>query len=139
MHFFKRPRLIRRYSQPSNAGGYMVIPYEDITLPVDVQTLENTARTKADGTDSVQRLKAFCDYEILTENEHTQQKADRLWFQGTWFDCQSSRLSENTPLRHWTATFVECLDQDPPPEQSEADTGETRTDAGETEGNSNDA
>ena len=118
MRFFKRPRLIRRYSQPSNVRGYMAIPYEDMTLLMDVQTMENISRTKADGTDSVQRLKVFCDEKILTENEHTQQKADRLWFQGKWFDCQSSRLSENTPLRHWTATFVECLDQDPPPEES---------------------
>ena len=122
MRFFKRPQLIRRYSQPSNIGGYMVIPYRDITLLMDVQTLENTARTKSDGTDSVQRLKVFCDYEILTENERGQQKADRLWFQNKWFDCQSSRLSENTPLRHWTATFIECLDQDPPPGDDE--TGE---------------
>ncbi len=130
MRFFKRPRVIRRYSRPSNIQGYMVIPYEDITLFMDVQTLENTARTKADGTDAVQRLKAFCDDEILTENEHTQQKADRLWFQGKWFDCQSSRLSENTPLRHWTATFVECLDQDPPPGEDAAEyAGETEGDA----------
>ena len=81
--------------------------------------MESTARTKADGTDSIQRLKVFCDEEILVENEHTQQKSDRLWFQGKWFDCQSSRLSENTPIRHWTATFVECLDQDPPPGEEE--------------------
>lgn len=118
MRFFKKPRLIRRYSQPTNVQGYMVTPYEDMTILADVQTTEQTARTGADGTDSVQRLKVFCDEEILTENEHTQQKADRLWFQGKWFDCQSSRLSENTPLRHWTATFVECLDQDPPPDEA---------------------
>lgn len=82
---------------------------------MDVQTMSDEARTTPDGTESVQRLKVFCDVEILTENEHAQRKADRLWFQGKWFDCQSSRLSENTPLRHWTATFVECLDQDAPP------------------------
>ena len=115
MNFFKRPHLLRRFSTPQNYGGYMTIPYEDMTLPMDVQTMEDTVRTTPDGSDSVQRLKVFCDYEILPENDHTQQKADRLWFQNKWFDCQSSRLSENTPLRHWTATFVECLDQDDPP------------------------
>lgn len=67
------------------------------------------------GSESVQRLKVFCDAELFTESEHRRRKADRLWFQNKWFDCQSSRLSENTPLRHWTATFVECLDQEDPP------------------------
>ena len=116
MNFFKSPCLLRRYDRPTNVRGYMSIPYTDLSLPMDVQTMENVAKTTPDGTESVQRLKVFCDQEILAESEHRQQKADRLWFQGKWFDCQSSRLSENTPLRHWTAVFVECLDQEAAPD-----------------------
>lgn len=115
MNFFKRPHLLRRYAAPVEIDGYVSIPYEDSTFPMDVQTMSDEVVTTADGSQSVQRLKVFCDSELLTESEHHQQKADRLWFQNKWFDCQSSRLSENTPLRHWTATFVECLDQDDPP------------------------
>lgn len=121
MNFLKKPQLIRRYSTPSNQRGYISIPFEELTLPMDVQTLEDIVKTTADGSDAIQRLKVFCDYELLVENEHTQQKADRLWFQNTWFECRSSRLSENTPLRHWTATFVECLDQDDPPGSDSSD------------------
>lgn len=113
MKFFKKPYTLRRYSRPVYTGGYSSIPYEDLTLLVDVQTLENTVITTPDGSRSVQELKAFCDSEILVESEARQQKADRLYFQGKWFECRSCRLSENTPLRHYTATFVECLDQDP--------------------------
>lgn len=120
MNLLKRPYLLRRYGKPRNIRGYMSIPYEDMTLPMDVQTMSDEVRTTADGSDSMQRLKVFCDYQILTESQHTQQKADRLWFQDKWFDCQSSRLSDNTPLRHWTATFVECLDQEPPPDRKES-------------------
>ena len=115
MKFFKRPHLLRRYSRPEIVGGYTSIPYEDTTLPMDVQTLEDVVITTPDGSRSVQRLKVFCDTEILVENEEQQQKADRLWFQNKWFECRSSRLSENTPLRHWTSTFVECLFADDPP------------------------
>ena len=115
MNFLKRPYLLRRYSQPKIVRGYSSIPYEDLTLPMDVQTLEDVVITTPDGSKSVQRLKVFCDSSILVENQHKQQKADRLWFQDTWFECKSSRLSENTPLKHWTATFVECLDQDAGP------------------------
>lgn len=78
---------------------------------MDIQTLENKVDTTHDGRDSVQRLKVFCDLEILVEDQDKQQKADRVFFQGKWFECQTSRLSENTPLRHYTATFVQCLDK----------------------------
>lgn len=126
MNFLKRPHLLRRYSQPKIIRGYSSIPFEDLTLPMDVQTLEDVVITTPDGSKSVQRLKVFCDSIILVENQQKQQKADRLWFQDTWFECKSSRLSENTPLRHWTATFVECLDQDEGPkiDNEESEGGE---------------
>lgn len=116
MNLLKKPRTIRRYSGPVYERGYSSIPYEDLTLPMDVQTMEDATVTTPDGTQSVQRLKVFCDREILVENAERQQKADRLWFQGKWFDCQSSRLSDNTPLRHYTATFIQCLNQEPGPD-----------------------
>lgn len=127
MKFLKRPYTIRRYSAPVYARGYSSIPYEDITLPMDVQTLEDATVTTPDGTESVQRLKVFCDYEIKVEDEGKQQKSDRLWYQGKWFDCKSSRLSENTPLRHYTATFVQCLKQDQGPGPGEEEKGEEET------------
>ena len=113
MNFLKRPHTLRRYSEPVFVKGYSSIPYEDLTLPMDVQTLEDVVITTPDGSRSVQKLKVFCDSEILVESEAEQQKADRLWFQKKWFECKSCRLSENTPLRHYTATFIECLDQEP--------------------------
>ena len=119
MNFLKRPHILRRYSEPKIVRGYSSIPFEDLTLPMDVQTLEDVVITTPEGRKSVQKLKVFCDYEILVENQENQQKADRLWFQNTWFECQSSRLSDNTPLRHWTATFIECLDNEKAPSSGE--------------------
>lgn len=121
MKFFKRPYKVRRYSQPRNVKGYISIPYKEITLPMDVQTMEDIVTTTEDGAKSIQRLKVFCDSEILVEDKGRQQKADRLWYQGKWFDCQSSRLSENTPLRHWTATFVQCLNSESGPKTDISD------------------
>ena len=72
----------------------------------------------------------FCDHKILVEDEHSQQKADRLWFQEKWFSCRSSRLSENTPLRHWTAEFVECLDAEPGPDEGRGEHEESTVQAG---------
>lgn len=117
MLFFKKPRIIRRYKEPIYEQGYYSTPYDDSALLMDVQTLQTMSRTGPDGTDSLQELKVFCDEELLTEDDTKQQKADRLWFQNKWFACTSCRLSENTPLRHWTATFVQCLEQEEPPEE----------------------
>ena len=112
MDFLKKPHKIRRYSAPQYVGGYASIPYSDIVLKMDVQTMEDDVTKAPDGSKSAQRLKVFCDSEILVENQKKQQKSDRLFFQGKWFDCLSCRLSENTPLRHYTATFMECLSEE---------------------------
>lgn len=117
MNFFKRPYTIKRYLEPKIIKGYSSIPYEFLTLPMDIQTLENILITMQDGSRSVQQLKVFCDSEILMENEDTQQKADRLWFQNKWFECKECRLSNNTPLRHYTAKFIECLDNEQGPDE----------------------
>ncbi|MCI9658739.1 MAG: hypothetical protein HFI14_09020 [Lachnospiraceae bacterium] len=129
MNFFRKPYTLRRYKEPKIVRGYASIPYEDLALPMDVQTMEDAVITEGDGSRSVQRLKVFCDEEILVENTLEKQKADRLWFQGKWFSCRSSRLSENTPLRHWTATFVECLD----PEGDNGTSGGLTESGGENE------
>ncbi|MCI9180542.1 MAG: hypothetical protein HFG50_11165 [Lachnospiraceae bacterium] len=130
MNFLKRPYPLRRYLQPEIIRGYSSIPYEDLTLPMDVQTLSDEVITTPDGSKSVQRLKVFCDHKILVEDEHSQQKADRLWFQEKWFLCRSSRLSENTPLRHWTAEFVECLDAESGPDEGKGEHGKSTVRAG---------
>ena len=118
MDIFKRPHILRRFSKPVNEGGYIFNPYEDMKLPMDVQTLNNQASTTEDGTEAVQHLKVFCDFEIFTDNQDMQQKADMLWFQGKWFVCRQARLSENTPLRHWTCEFTESLEQEGPPQEA---------------------
>lgn len=120
MNFFRKPYTLRRFSEPKIIRGYPSVLYEERTLLMDVQTMEDAVITESDGSRSVQRLKVFCDEEVLVENTVRKQKADRLWFQGKWFECRASRLSENTPLRHWTSTFVECLDQDAGPESGES-------------------
>ena len=131
MNFLKRMHTVRRFSEPVLVKGYYSTPYEDLTLHMDVQTLEDMVVTAPDGAKSVQKLKAFSDSEILVESEAGRQKADRLWFQGKWFECRSCRLSDNTPLRHYTATFTECLDQDQEPPGGK---GESADEPGGSEG-----
>ncbi len=133
MNFLKKPYLLRRYSKPKIVRGYSSIPYKDLIVPMDIQTLENEVITTPDGSRSIQRLKVFCDSIILVENQEKQQKADRIWFQDKWFECSSSRLSENTPLRHWTATFRECLDAESEPNSGSIEGKDSKNEFGGSE------
>lgn len=113
--FFQKKRVVRRYSEPSYVRGYASLPYEDIKMKMDVQTTEDKASADTDGIKSTQRLKVFSDEQLRVEDNYRNIHGDRIYFQGKWFECESSRLSENTGLAHWTSTFVECSVQEDPP------------------------
>lgn len=115
MNFFKRKHIIRRYGKPVFERGYMSSPFNDKVVMADVQTVKNESVTETHGSKSVQELKVFCDEELFTTREEENLKADRIWFQGKWFECRASRLSDNTLLAHWTCTFIECPTQEAAP------------------------
>ena len=128
MIFFKQEYVLRRFQESKVVKGYISTTYEEKTVPMDIQTTENVDITESDGTRSVQKLKAFCDMEIRVADVKKQHTADWVWFQGKWFECQSCRLSENTFLKHYLATFIECLDQkEGPEEKNESDRSERPT------------
>ena len=112
---WKKRRLIRRYSAPELGGGYAVSAHEDFWITADVQTTDRSVSTGADGDIGLQKLKVFTDAELCIADERTGTPGDRIWFQKRWFECRSSRLSENTFLKHWTSTFVECTNADDEP------------------------
>lgn len=92
---------------------------KDMVILADVQTLSRRTMTGPDGDYAVQEVKMFSDFEINVADQSLGTMGDRLWFQGKWFECRSSRLSENTFLKHWTSTFVQCLNQEAPPDVEE--------------------
>lgn len=110
MIFFKKKYLVRRFSKPTYVNGYSVIPYTDVEMALDIQTQDYSISIGEDGSTAVQTIKAFCDQQLLIENTETNQKADRVFFNNKWFECKSCRLSNNTFIRHYIATFIECLD-----------------------------
>ena len=115
---WKKNYIIRVYGEPYNQDGYEVTDWEDRTVRLDVQTLSDSAYTQPYGDRSVQRVKAFGDYQFRPASEGI--KADKLWFQGRWFECIAARWSGNTWIRHWTSEFVECADQEEAPDGKES-------------------
>ena len=112
---WKKKRLIRRCTGTVEVDGYNVPGFEDLYMLADVQTMDNSVSTGLDGDIGLQKIKVFTDCEMKVASENGD-LGDRIWFQGKWFECRSSRLSENTFLKHWTSTFVECTNAGDPPE-----------------------
>lgn len=113
IRYWKTDRIVRVFGAPTNINGYESTSYRDIRVKLDVQTVYDSANTQPFGDRSIQRIKAFGDYQFRPASEGI--KADWLWFQGRWFECVASRWSGNTWIRHWTAEFIECVDQEAPP------------------------
>lgn len=113
---WKKKHILRRFRDPEVLGGYETHDYDDMIIQSDVQTTDNYATMGEDGDEPRQSLKMFSDCEICVADTTKGILGDQLWFQGKWFECRSSVLSENTFLRHYTSTFVECPVQNDPPE-----------------------
>lgn len=116
MVLFSKPKLLRRFNSPEVVDGYYSASYTDMTVPMDIQASENAIKTNPEGDKAVEKLNAFSDEEIYVDCSETGRKADMLWHNGKWYQARSSVLCENTLLKHWESTFVECLEQDEPPE-----------------------
>ena len=115
---WKRNYILRRFKDAQAGGGIITEDFDDIVVSVDIQTTDRSSTTSETGDHTMQRIKVFTrdeKFEIKPADEANGTKGDWIWFQGKWFECQSSRLSDNTFLRHWTCTFVECYTQAPAP------------------------
>ena len=118
---WRKKHIIRRFSGCIEVRDGYAIPesYNDMIMLMDVQTTKKGHITDENGDYTLQRLKSFSDDEVMTASETEKRRADCLWFQGKWFECVSSILSENTVLRHYTSEWIQCLNQEEPPIDSD--------------------
>ena len=118
---WRKKHIIRRFNGCIEVRDGYAIPesYNDMIMLMDVQTTKKGHITDENGDYTLQRLKSFSDDEVMTASEAEKRRADCLWFQGKWFECLSSILSENTVLRHYTSEWIQCLNQEEPPIDSD--------------------
>ena len=105
MPFFGRMYILRRYEEDQIVDGYQVAGYADRQVFLDVQMQSDKEVIEAGGSRDDVLLKTFGDFPIQTSRQEKGLRADQLLYDGRWFECKSSRLSENTILKHWTSTF----------------------------------
>lgn len=105
MPFFAKDYTLRRYEKDSVINGYPTAGYADITVSLDVQTMSDDEVIETGGSRDKMMLKTFGDFPIRTSKQEEGIRSDQLLYEGRWFECMSSRLSQNTILKHWTSTF----------------------------------
>lgn len=105
MPFFKKEYILRRHSADEIIDGHRVAGYQDIPVILDVQTLSAKEVVDVSGSRDEVILKTFGDFPVRVSKIEDGVRADQLLFDGRWYECKSSRLSENTILKHWTSIF----------------------------------
>lgn len=107
MNIWKKDYVMRRYNQQKNRKGYATRGYTDTTVRLNVQTITETQTSvTVDGKRSVKRIKSYGSFPFRVEDVKNGIQADRLFFAGAWFECESSVFWEHTPLSHYRSQFV---------------------------------
>lgn len=86
-------------------NGYPVASFEDVAVTLDVQMMSDKAIIEAGGSRGDMMLKSFGTFPIRISNQNECVRSDQLLYNGRWYECITSRLSQNTILKHWTSTF----------------------------------
>ncbi|TZE83539.1 hypothetical protein [Calorimonas adulescens] len=115
MNIWKKQYTMRRYqAQKVGRKGYVTTGYEDIPVMLNVQPLSNDElEVIPEGSRSVKRIKCFGDFPFATANQKTGVQADRLFFEGKWYECEMSVLWDHTPLKHYRSQFVQVSEAEP--------------------------
>ena len=103
---WKKTYTLRRYAGQEIFDGYPIATYSTMRVSLDVQPDMNASSTDKDGKRKVQRLTSYGNDPIYTDNVELGTRADRLFFDGDWFECDSVMMYEHTPISHYTATWV---------------------------------
>lgn len=107
MRIWKKSYTLRRYKQQKVKKGHATVSYEDTVVNLNVQPLSNTElMVLPEGDRSVKRIKAFGDFPIYTADQKTGRPSDKLFFEGSWYECVMSVFWEHTPLSHYRSEFV---------------------------------
>lgn len=106
MPFFGENYTLRRYGECKFINGYAVSEYEDQTVFLDVQTISDDEVKEDTGSRDEMMLKTFGDFPIRCAKQEDSFRSDRLLYDGRWYECTASRLSQNTILEHWTSVFT---------------------------------
>ena len=102
MNIWKLKYTLRRYNPQKRKRGYTTRSHTDMMVRLNVQPIS----AQTEGKRVPKRIKAFGTFPIRTEDVKAGIQADRLFYQGAWYQCESSLYWEHTPLAHYETEFT---------------------------------
>ncbi len=106
MNIWKKQYTLRRYNPQKRRKGYVTRNYTDTTVVLNVQTVSDQTEVTVEGKRCPRRIKSYGNFPIRTEDVKKGIQADRLFFAGAWYQCESSVFWEHTPLSHYRSEFA---------------------------------
>lgn len=108
MKLWRRQYTLRTFGTQKTRKGYVSMK-EHIDNPVmlDVQPDTGTQlQVTAEGARKTMRIFSYGDFPVKTADQRTGIRADMLFYDGRWYECESSVYHSNTPLAHYKSTFL---------------------------------
>lgn len=116
MNLWKKQYTIRSYTRQRSRRGYVSKTYTDRIVPLDIQPLSaSTTTVDAEGSRTPERIVAYGESIIRTSDARNGILADRVFYNGEWYECESSEFYGNTPLAHFVSNFVKVPESAPNP------------------------
>lgn len=115
---WKKCYPLRMYNRQGVVKGYAAFPsFTDKLVYLDIQPVNNSQQNLAEGDRTVRSIRAYGEFPIQTADAGQYYRADRLFFDGEWFECTSAQYYEHTPIKHWVYDFTRVpeSENEPPP------------------------
>lgn len=128
MNLWKKQYTLRSYTRQKAKRGYVSKTYTDRIVSLDIQPLTaSTSTVGAEGSRTPEKIVAYGESIIKTSDARNGILADRVFYNGEWYECESSEFYGNTPLAHFVSNFVKVPESTPAPaapvkEESNGDT-----------------
>ncbi len=117
-NIWKKYYPLRMYDRQQVLKGYAVKPsFTDKLVYLDIQPTGNNMQNLAEGDRTVMSIRAYGEFPIQTADARQYYVADRLFYDGEWYECTSATYYEHTPIRHWVYDFTRLPESanEPPP------------------------
>jgi len=116
LDIFKKKYTLRQFGKAAVDGdGYANMPYEDRPVSLNVQPLTvKELEILPEGSRSKKRVKSFGDFPIRTAEQEKGFMADRLFYDGKWYECESSSNWGHIMLAHYESQFVQVTESEFP-------------------------
>ena len=106
LDIFKKPYTLRRFEKTQPVKGYSRARYSDSTVKLNVQPLSMSELvTLPDGIRRSKNIKAIGQVQIKTADDRAGILADRIYYNGEWYECTGADIWGTTPVGQTEAIF----------------------------------